>query len=242
MKFFFARARAGVVAALPSAFPSSPPALSLSSPRLPHLVVVGGRQVGHQGPLPALDRHRARARGRRRVDKVANVDAVGLGGRLHRLGEGVVADAAHVGGGAGDLQHPLGDADGVLGGAAGHVLDALGGGELLNRGRRERGQGQGGWSERARRSPSLSLSLSSLSVSHLKHGRVLVLRQDLVGQLNLWVVGGTGGWGAHVDWRVRRDEPECIEKTAAQQKKKNAHAAARLLACAPFCASYQLAP
>ena len=54
---------------------------------------------------------------------LAVVDERGLAALDHLVGKGILADAAHVRRGLGGAQHPLRDADGVLGGAARDVLD-----------------------------------------------------------------------------------------------------------------------
>ena len=87
-----------------------------------NLVVVGRVDRGDEGALAAVDEDAAGAGGGGLVDHVVGVDAVGGAKLLHILGVAILADASHVGGGIGDLEHPLRDADGVLGGAAGDVL------------------------------------------------------------------------------------------------------------------------
>mmetsp|Transcript_108904 Transcript_108904/g.303646 ORF Transcript_108904/g.303646 Transcript_108904/m.303646 type:complete len:463 (-) Transcript_108904:3-1391(-) len=86
------------------------------------LVVVRRVEVRAQGALDAGDQGGAHARRRGLVHHVGGLHAVGLAGLLELVAVRVLADAAHVGGAAGRLQHPLGYADAVLGSATGNVL------------------------------------------------------------------------------------------------------------------------
>lgn len=81
----------------------------------------------------------------------AHVDAIRLGRRGHLGGELVVTDAAHVRGRARHLQHPLSDADGVLRSAAGDVLNAGLGRQLLGAGGGREGGGVSGTGARGSR-------------------------------------------------------------------------------------------
>lgn len=49
-------------------------------------------------------------------------DTVLSGTLLQGLSIGIGADGSHIGSGAGGLDHPLGDTDGILGGSTGNVL------------------------------------------------------------------------------------------------------------------------
>mmetsp|Transcript_38718 Transcript_38718/g.116314 ORF Transcript_38718/g.116314 Transcript_38718/m.116314 type:complete len:406 (+) Transcript_38718:64-1281(+) len=109
--------------------------LGLGSVEVGRLEVVRGGEVGDEGSLTALDEDGAGSRGGRLVLHVMGPDAVGLGAILQGLAEFVaLADGTHEGGGArhaGGVEHPLGDADGILGGSAGDVLRVVGVHELL---------------------------------------------------------------------------------------------------------------
>mmetsp|Transcript_69327 Transcript_69327/g.96162 ORF Transcript_69327/g.96162 Transcript_69327/m.96162 type:complete len:366 (-) Transcript_69327:5-1102(-) len=86
------------------------------------LVVVRGVQVRAQRPLNAHNERGAGARGRGLVHHVRRLHAVVRARLREGLAIRVLADAAHVGSGAGLLQHPLGHANGVLRCAARDVL------------------------------------------------------------------------------------------------------------------------
>ena len=87
------------------------------------LVVVGGVEGGAEGALAAVDEDAAGTGRGGLVDHVVDVDALGFARLDHLVAERILADAAHVRGGLGGAEHPLRDADGVLGGAARDVLD-----------------------------------------------------------------------------------------------------------------------
>lgn len=86
------------------------------------LEVVSGREVSDEGALPLLHEDGAGAGGGLLVNVVVSEHAVRGGGLLELLAKLVLPDGSHESGLAGLAHHPLGNADGVLGRAAGNVL------------------------------------------------------------------------------------------------------------------------